>query len=62
MPRRSTTDYASAARRYQVSERTVRRWHAAGADLSNPESVANVILRQNRPSIKAMRNLETLLP
>ena len=62
MPRPAAIDFAAAARRYQVSTRTCRRWVAAGADLADPASVAAIILRMKRPSIKAMQKLETILP
>ena len=56
--RKSKIDFDHYAERYGVSSRTCRRWHAAGADLDNSESVANVILRQNRPCVETLKTLE----
>ncbi len=61
MPRRRTIDFTSAARRYGVTTRTCRRWHAAGADLDRPESVADHLLRQRSPAPRAMRAAHKLI-
>jgi hypothetical protein len=53
----ASLDLAERARFYGVCPRTVRRWHQSGADLRNPESVADLILRQRRPSTAALETL-----
>ena len=61
MPRPAAIDFAAAARRYQVSTRTCRRWVAAGADLADAASVAAIILRMKRPSVSALKAIAHLL-
>jgi hypothetical protein len=58
----SVEEVATHAARYGVDARTIYRWRAAGVDVTDLEAVAAIILRQKRPSIKAMKNLEKLLP
>jgi hypothetical protein len=54
-------DLAERARFYAVCERTARRWHESGADLRNPESVANLLLRQRNPAPAALKATAELL-
>jgi hypothetical protein len=56
MPRKKTTiDFEKFAKMYAVTSRTCRNWHAAGADLLNPESVADLILKQHTSSPEAIK-------
>ena len=53
MPTLQRPDFATAAARWRACTRTVRRWHKAGVDLEDLESVARHLLTQKRPSIQA---------
>lgn len=48
-------DYAAYARKYEVTEMTIRRWHAAHIDLDDLEAVATFLLKQHAPSPRALR-------
>ena len=55
-PRKFQVDFPAAAARFQVDERTVRRWHAAGVDLADLEAVGTYLLQQKgRTSTEAIR-------
>jgi hypothetical protein len=61
MKRRSKIDFEAYGKRYGVCSRTTRRWHKQGANLNDPESIANVILRQRNPKTETLKILtETL--
>jgi hypothetical protein len=50
-------DLAERARFYGVCERTVRRWHDAGANVRDPESVGTLLLKQKAPSTSALETI-----
>jgi hypothetical protein len=54
-------DLAERAKFYGVCERTVRRWHQQGADLRNPESIADLLLRMRNPSPRALKITHSLI-
>ena len=54
-------DLAERAKFFGVCERTVRRWHNAGADLSDPCSVAMHLAGQKSPSPAAVAAVRRLL-
>jgi hypothetical protein len=56
-----TIDLEERAKFYGVCERTTRRWHQQGADLRNPESVADLLLRQRNPSTQALKTIHQLI-
>jgi hypothetical protein len=58
----ASLNLAERAKFYGTCERTVRRWHMQGADLRNPESVADLLLRQRNPSPKALKITHSLIP
>ena len=56
MPRKHIIPNLQAlAHRYGVTTRTVRRWHAAGADVTSLDSVAHHILSQRAPKTDALK-------
>jgi hypothetical protein len=54
-------DLAERASFYNVCERSVRRWHNAGADLADPCSVAMHLASQKSPSPAAVAAVRRLL-
>jgi hypothetical protein len=56
----ASLDLAERAKFYGVCERTARRWHEQGADLRNPESVGDLLLKLHAPKAESLRTLETL--
>jgi hypothetical protein len=52
---RMRPDFHAIAARYAVHPRTVRRWHGAGVDITDPRSVGRHLADQKRPSIAAIR-------
>jgi len=52
---RMTPYFHAIADKYNVHQRTVRRWHAAGVDITDPQSVGRHLADQKRPSIAAIR-------
>ncbi len=54
-------DLAERASFFGVCERTVRRWHNAGADLSDPCSVALHLASQKTPAPAAVQAVKNIL-
>jgi hypothetical protein len=55
MPRRKLIpDLEQLAARWGVSTRAIRRWHNSGANVHDPASVAELLLRQRGPSAAAL--------
>jgi hypothetical protein len=48
-------DFTAIAARYAVHPRTIRRWHAAGVQITDPQAVGRHLADQKRPSIAAIR-------
>ena len=56
MPRKHKIPNLEAlAHSYGVTTRTVRRWHAKGADVASLDSVAHHILSQRAPKTDALK-------
>ena len=56
MPRKHTIPNLEAlAHSYGVTTRTVRRWHAKGADVTSYDSVAAHLLTQRVPNTNALK-------
>ena len=53
-----TAELASA---YQVSQRTIYRWLAAGVDVLNPAAVGRHVADNRRTSLKTLKALSKLL-
>ena len=53
------TNIAELATYYKVSTRTIRRWSAAGIDLSNPLEIARHLVCQRCVNLQS---LEAILP
>jgi hypothetical protein len=54
-------DLAERAKFFGVCERTVRRWHNAGADLADPCSVAMHLASQKTPAPAAVQAVKNIL-
>jgi len=52
-------DLAERAAFYGVSERSCRRWHNSGANLRDPESVGDLLLKQRVPKAITLKKLTT---
>lgn len=56
MPRQHKIPHLEAlAHSYGVTTRTVRRWHAKGANVNSLDSVAHHILSQRAPKTEALK-------
>jgi hypothetical protein len=56
-----TIDLEERARFYGVCSRTARRWHMAGADLHDPKSIGELLLRQRQPKPAVIENIRQII-
>jgi len=57
----TAADIILAAEAFRVSCRTIRRWLAAGCDVTDPQAVAKHLVNQRAPSPAAMQAAHELL-
>jgi len=58
---RTAEEIEAAAKRYEVSTRTIHRWISAGVNIDHLESVANYLLRQRSPKPETLQTVQELI-
>jgi hypothetical protein len=57
----ASIDLEERAKFYGVCSRTARRWHMQGADLHDPKSIGELLLRMRQPKPSVIENIRHLI-